>query len=131
MICIALLSVSLTPSLFSFYQPPVDPITSVITASANADGVSNTDLAIWYSIYHGTELYGTKFDFENAKGFGVLFDKQRKIRDKLLPDKTTTLGVEINKILKKYEEIPFDDNSKNQFIEECASIGRGIKAAID
>ena len=118
--------------LASGQAPPiVDDVAAVITASANADNVSNEDLAIWYSIYRGSELYGTKFDFDKKTDFGVLFDKQRKIRDTLLPNKTTTLGAEFNKVFLKYEEMSFDDNSKNKFIEDCSSVARGLKAAID
>ena len=118
--------------LASGQAPPiVDNVAVVITGSANADEINNEDLAIWYSIYKGSELYGTKFNFDSKADFGVLFDKQRKVRDTLLPSKTKTLGVEINKVFLKYEELPFDDNSKNQFIEDCSSVARGLKAAID
>ena len=128
LICIALL----TTAVSNGFQPPVVDVVAVsVTEAANADGIDNKNLSEWYSIYHGSELYGTKFNFDNVNDFGIIFAKQRKIRDILLPDKTKTLGITINKIFKKYEDLPFDDNSKNQFIEDCASVSKGLKAAIN
>lgn len=129
-ICVVFGSASI--DVFSFFdETPVDPIALSVTAAANEDAVNNSDLSAWYAIYRGSELYGSKFNFESKTDFGIIFDKQRKIRDTLLPSKTTTLGVTINNVFKKYEDMPFDDNSKNKFIEDCASIKNGIKAAID
>ena len=122
-----------TTSLFSFQDKPVDPIAVAVTAAANEDGVDNTNLSIWYSVYKSTYLYGTKFDFESNTDFGVIFDKQRKIRDVLIPDKTVKLKVVIGDIFKKYEDdaLKFDDNSKTKFLEEVNSVAEGLKAAID
>jgi len=122
--------VLISGSVFGYQQEPTDIVASVKEA-ANADEISNEDLAIWYSIYRGTYLYGTKFDFDKAKDFGDIFDKQREIRDKLMPEKTKKFGPVINSIFLKYEELPFDDNNKNKFLEECNKVTEGIKAGID
>ena len=110
---------------------PVDSLAASVTEAANADNVSNEDLAIWYSVYQGTYLYGTKMNFDDAKNFGVIFDKQRKVRDKLIPAKTDKLKVVVLSIVKKYEEEEFNDNSKSKFLEDCSSIAKGMKNAID
>jgi hypothetical protein len=110
---------------------PVDSLAASVTEAANADNISNDDLAIRYSIYQGAYLYGTKFNFDDSTNFGVVFDKMTKIRNKLVPSKTEKTKEVINGILKKYEEMPFDDNSKSKFLEECNSIAKGIKDAID
>lgn len=110
---------------------PTDQIALSVTEAANTDSVSNEDLAIWYSIYRGTYLYGTKFNLDNAVNFGVVFDKQIKVRDTLVPNKTGKLKDVINGVFKKYEELPFDDNSKSKFLEECDSIAKGLRGAID
>lgn len=110
---------------------PVDSLAVSVTETANTENISNENLAIYYSIYQGTYLYGTKMNFDDANNFGTIFDKQRKIKDKLsasMPDKLKTL---VNGTFKKYEEMPFDDNSKSKFLEECNSIAKGIKDAID
>ena len=111
--------------------PAVDTVASSVTEAANLDAVSNEDLAIWYSIYRGSYLYGTKFNFDGSTDFGKVFSKQVKVRDTLLPSKTDKLKGVINGVFKKYEELPFDDNSKNKFLEECDSVARGLRAAID
>lgn len=110
---------------------PVDNIAVSVTEAANADSVSNEDLAIWYSIYRGTYLYGTKMNFDDANNFGIIFDKQRKVRDKLIPAKTDKLKTVVLSIVKKYEEENFDDNSKSKFLEDCNSIAKGLRGAID
>ena len=133
MICIVILLGS-TGSLFSFQSDKVvDPIAVAVTQAANEDKISNNDLAIWYSVYKSSYLYGTKFDFDGSKDFGVIFDKQRKVRDVLIPDKTVKLKVVVGNIFKKYEDdtLNFDDNSKNKFLEECNSVSIGLKNAID
>ena len=120
-------------NLLSFQSSTVDPIAVSITQAANEDSISNNDLAIWYSVYKSTYLYGTKFDFDGSKDFGVIFDKQRKVRDVLIPDKTVKFKVAVNDVFKKYEDdtLKFDDNSKTKFLEECNSVAEGIRSAID
>lgn len=110
---------------------PVDSVALSVTEAANTDSVSNEDLAVWYSIYRGTYLYGTKFNFDDSIDFGKVFDKQIKVRNALLPAKTEKLKVVINGVFKKYEELPFDDNSKSKFLEECDSVAKGLRDAID
>lgn len=111
----------------------MDPIAISVTEAANLDKITNTDLSVWYSVYKSTYLYGTKFNFDNSNDFGIIFDKQRKVRDVLIPDKTDKFKAVINNIFKKYEDdsLKFDDNSKNIFLEECNSVAEGIRAAID
>lgn len=124
--------VLLTTAVSNGFQPPVVDVVAVsVTEAANADAVTNEDLATWYSIYRGSYLYGTKFNFDGAKDFGKVFAKQIKVRDTLLPAKTEKLKVVINGVFKKYEDVPFDDNSKNKFLEECDSVAKGLKNAID
>lgn len=121
-----------TPFVFSDSKDsPTDQIALSVTEAANTDSVSNEDLAIWYSIYRGTYLYGTKFNFDDSIDFGKVFDKQIKVRDKLVPSKTDKLKGVINSVFKKYEELPFDDNSKSKFLEECDSVAKGLRSAID
>lgn len=124
--------VILTPFAFSDSKDtPVDNLAVSVTEAANTENISNENLAIYYSIYQGTYLYGTKMNFDDANNFGTIFDKQRKIKDKLaasMPDKLKTI---VNGTFKKYEELPFDDNSKSKFLEECSSIAKGLRGAID
>lgn len=121
-----------TPFVFSDSKDsPTDQIALSVTEAANTDSVSNEDLAIWYSVYRGTYLYGTKFNFDDSIDFGKVFDKQIKVRDKLVPSKTDKLKGVINSVFKKYEELPFDDNSKSKFLEECDSVAKGLRSAID
>lgn len=124
---------STATNLFSFQEGPIDPIATSVTQAANEDGIKNTDLAIWYSVYKSTYLYGTKFDFEGSQDFGVIFDKQRKVRDTLIPDKTVKFKTVVNELFKKYEDetVKFDDNSKTKFLEEINSVAEGLKNAID
>lgn len=130
--CIAILTIATPFSLYADKEnTPVDTLAASVTEAANADEISNEDLSIWYSIYRGTYLYGTKFNLDNAVNFGVVFDKQIKVRDTLVPNKTGKLKDVINGVFKKYEELPFDDNSKNKMLEECDSVSKGLKAAID
>ena len=133
LICIAIL-IGSTGNLFSFQNDKIiDPIAIAVTQAANEDKISNNDLAIWYSVYKSSYLYGTKFDFDGSKDFGVIFDKQRKVRDVLIPDKTVKLKIVVGDIFKKYEDntLNFDDNSKSKFLEECNSVSIGLKNAID
>lgn len=131
-IFIAILLLTITAS---FAQNPLlkNEVVVQVKDAANADKITDSDLAIWYSVYNGTYLYCTKFDFGNSKDFGDVFDRQRKIRDKLLPSKTNTFGKTVNAVFEKYEaeDLKFDDNSKNQFIEDLNKVSLGIKEAID
>ena len=135
--CIALLTITLQSSLSvsDDKNTPVDALAVSVTEAANADDISNNDLAIRYSVYRGTYFYGTKFNFEESTDFGLIFDKQRKIANKLDPnrEKGTKLSNLLNSTFKKYEDenLLFNDNSKNTFLEECNSIAEGLKNAID
>jgi len=127
--CMLMFGAYFNESVFS-YQDTAS-ITQSIKDAANEDKVSNEDLAIFYSVYKGTYLYGTKFDFNGDKDFGVVFDKQRAIKAKLAPENAPKLGALINSLFLKYETLPFDDNNKNKFLEECNKVSEGIKAGID
>lgn len=130
--CIAILTIATPFSLYADKEnTPVDALAVAVTEAANADKISNEDLAIRYGIYRGTYIYGTKFNFDDTNDFGVIFDKQRKVRDKLVPDKTEKTKNLINSTFDKYKELPFDDNSKNKLLEECDSIAKGLRNAID
>lgn len=134
--CIAILTIATPFSLYADKEnTPVDTLAASVTEAANADEISNEDLAIRYSVYRGTYLYGTKFNFDDANDYGIIFDKQRKIADKLAPSREKNkLGVLINETFKKYEDVekyPLDDNTKSKFLEECDSIVKGIRNAID
>ena len=106
--CIALLPITLQSSLSvsDDKNTPVDALAVSVTEAANADDISNNDLAIRYSVYRGTYLYGTKFNFEESTDFGLIFDKQRKIANKLDPnrEKGTKLSNLLNSTFKKYED---------------------------
>lgn len=129
LICIA----ALTLSVSSFAQNPINlnPIVVVIKDAANADQVSNQDLGKWYSIYKGMYFYGTKFQFEGCNDFGDVEQKLIKCRDKILPEKTKTFGVEINKVTSKYKDLDFNDTNKDKFLEDLNLISEGVKAAVD
>lgn len=134
--CIAILTIATPLSLYADKEnTPIDALAVAVTEAANADTVSNEDLAIRYSVYRGTYLYGTKFNFDDTNDYGVIFDKQRKIADKLAPNRDkNTLGILINKTFKKYEDAekyPLNDDTKSKFLEECDSVAKGLKNAID
>lgn len=133
LIFIATITLLITPNVFSYVQDdsPADAIAVAVRDAANEDKISNTDLGIWYSIYRGTYLYGAKMDFDGTEDFGVIFDKQRKVRDKMLPSKTDKFGKTINAYFDKYKTEKFDDNSKNELIETANSVAEGIRLAID
>lgn len=109
----------------------LNEIATNVRDAANEDQISNKDLGIWYSIYKGTYLYGKEFDFEGQTDFGVIFDKQAAVRDKLLPNKTDKLKVAINSIFEKYKTLEYNDTNQSKFLEEVSSVAEGIKAGID
>jgi hypothetical protein len=106
-------------------------IATKVRDAANEDQISNKDLGIWYSIYKGTYLYGKEFDFEGQKDFGVIFDKQMSVRDKLMPNKTVKFKEAVNSVFEKYKELEYNDTNQSKFLEEVSSIADGIKAGID
>ena len=109
----------------------LNEIATKVRDAANEDQISNKDLGIWYSIYKGTYLYGKEFDFEGQTDFGVIFDKQVAVRDKLMPNKTDKFKGAINSIFEKYKELEYNDTNQSKFLEEVSSVADGIKAGID
>lgn len=123
--------VLLTATVFA--QSPIDtnPIVVEVRDAANADEVSNQDLGKRYSMYRGMYLYGTQFNFEGCNTFGDIEAKLIKCRDKILPDKTKTLGAKINSIMKKYATLELTDDNKNKYLEDLNLVCEGLKAGVD
>lgn len=119
----------ITISSFSLAQPKIDE--NPITIAANNDSITNNDLGKWYAVYNGVYLYGDKMNFEGCNNFGDVFEKMAKVRDVLQPSKSEEFGKAVNSIFEKYKTVPFDDNGKNQFLEDCNKVAVGIKGAID
>lgn len=119
--------------LSSFGQSPIneDPLVVSIKEAANKDVVTNQDLGKIYGIYRGTYYYGQTFNFDGAKDFGGIFDKQRKIKELHGSFRAPTLGPLIDATFKKYEDINLDDNSKNSFLEDVNKVALGLKAGIE
>jgi hypothetical protein len=117
----------------TFAQNPIDtnPIVIEVRDAANADNVSNQDLGKRYSMYRGMYLYGTHFDFEGCNTFGDVEAKLVKCRDKILPEKTSTLGAKINSIMKKYAELELNEDNKNKYLEDLNFVCEGLKAGVD
>lgn len=127
-----MLCLTISTSLL-FAQNPITLNETVVAVkdAANADMVSNENLGKWYSIYKGMYLYGTKFNFEGCNNFGDVEAKLLKCRDKILPDKTKTLGVTLNKVTVKYKDLDFTEDNKNKFLEDLNFIAEGLKGAVD
>lgn len=117
----------------TFAQNPIDtnPIVVEVRDAANADNVSNQDLGKRYSMYRGMYLYGIHFNFEGCNTFGDVEAKLVKCRDKILPEKTNTLGAKINSIMKKYAELELNEDNKNKYLEDLNLVCEGLKAGVD
>jgi hypothetical protein len=117
----------------TFAQNPIDTNVIVIEVrdAANADNVSNQDLGKRYAMYRGMYLYGTHFDFEGCTTFGDIEAKLIKCRDKILPEKTSTLGAKINSIMKKYATLELNEDNKNKYLEDLNLVCEGLKAGVD
>lgn len=131
MLCI-LCALSCT-SFLGGQESPINQnkIVVAVKTAVNEDNISNTDLGKLYSLYKGSYYYAQDFKFGTDVDFGPVFDKQRAIADKLKIQKYSKLAGKVNELMAKYKELPFDDDSKNQFAEEMNYISLGIKAGID
>lgn len=104
-----------------------------ITAIANAEKVSNSDLEKAYIAFRGGYYYGKMLEFEGCEDFGEMFDKLRLVTGKLQYVSNKELSDASYEELKYFEKetTKFDDENKALFLDKLYYISEGLKNGIE
>ena len=106
-------------------------IVTTIRDVANSENVPNSELEKAYIAYEGAHLWGHKLNYEGAQDFGEIFDNMRIIVNKLEYVKNSKLSDATFEVMKKYEDLPYDDGNKAKLTDDLNYIALGLVGAME